>query len=145
MPLYFAYGSNMARARLEKRVGRVEDFGWASLHGWRHGFEKRGPDGSGKGTIAPDPADVVHGVLYALSDPQLTVLHGIEIGYHTVELDVLVRSSGSRLRAVTYRALTSVAPLPPTRDYLDHYVNGVREHGLPPDYLQLLLSLAGLE
>ncbi len=145
MPLYFAYGSNMARARLEKRVGRVEDFGWASLHGWRHGFEKRGPDGSGKGTIAPDPADVVHGVLYALDDGQLTILHGIEIGYHTLELDVLVRSSGSRLRAVTYRAMTSVGPLPPTRDYLDHYVNGVREHGLPADYLQLLLSLAGLE
>jgi len=145
MPLYFAYGSNMARARLEKRVGRVEDFGWASLHGWRHGFEKRGSDGSGKGTIAPDPADVVHGVLYALSDPQLTILHGIEVGYRTLELDVLVRSSDVRLRAVTYRAMASVGALRPSRDYVDHYVTGVREHGLPPDYLQLILALAGLE
>ncbi len=62
-----------------------------------------------------------------------------------VELDVLVRSSGIRLRAVTYQAVAPVGALRPARDYVEHYVAGAREHGLPPDYLQLILELAGLE
>lgn len=140
MPFYFAYGSNMLRARLEARVGRVEDFGWATLHEFRHAFNKLGRDGSGKGNINPHPRSAVHGVVYAVADGQLERLHGFEGGYRAVELEVAVRAGGLRLHAVSYRARDPVQSLSPTDEYLDYYVRGMREHGLPDAYLRAILA-----
>lgn len=140
MPLYFAYGSNMLRSRLEARVGRVEDFGWSTLHGHDHRFDKLGTDGTGKGNIAPHPAAVVHGVLYAMSEPQLEILHGFEGGYRALEVEVVHRAGGARLIAVSYQAIAPVGALRPSGDYLDFYERGMREHGLPDAYIRLLLA-----
>lgn len=143
MPFYFAYGSNMLRARLQARIGRVEDFGWSTLHHHRHGFEKRGADGTGKGTIAPHPSLRVHGVLYAITDGQLAELHRFEGGYRMIEIDVVQQSSAAELRAVSYTAIRLVGPLTPTEEYLDYYERGMREHGLPEAYIRWVLDLDG--
>ena len=141
MPLYFAYGSNMSSERLGSRLGKVVDFGWATLHGHRHRFEKLGADGSGKGNIVAHPTGVVHGVLYAISAAQLEILHGFEGGYHAVELEVVHRVAGARMHALTYQAIAPVGVMRPTPDYLAHYERGMREHGLPESYIRLVLDI----
>lgn len=141
---YFAYGSNMPRARLEARVGTVRVLGAAMLPGHRLCFHKRGADGSGKCDVlaSPQDADVVHGALFALDPSQLERLHGFEgRGYECVRLTV---GLGARsLPALTYRALPqhTDASLLPFDWYLALVQAGAEEHALPAGYCDGLRRL----
>ena len=138
MPHYFAFGSNMHRLRLERRVGPVVDHGCAMLADHLHGFCKRGTDGSGKGNIQPRIGCQVHGVLYEVSDAQLEVLATYEPGYARVELTAHAR--GEAIVVVSFRADMWVPGLAPTEQYLEHYRRGMREHDLPAAYVREVLA-----
>ncbi len=140
MPLYFAFGSNMHRLRLERRVGPVIDHGWVVLPDYRHAFAKLGRDGSGKGNIEPREGSEVHGVLYWLTDAQLDALGDYEGGYERVE--VFPRASGGVVAAVTFRGVEWHPGLCPTEEYLEHYRQGMAEHGLPEAYVREVFALA---
>ncbi|RMH44075.1 MAG: gamma-glutamylcyclotransferase [Deltaproteobacteria bacterium] len=130
--IYFAYGSNMSRARLEARVGRVVDLGAARLDGYRHAFAKPGLDGSGKGAILVDPNDHVWGVRYELNARQVAVLddfEGLGTDYRRATVDVAGEP------AITYVQVRVVDGLRPTDDYLQYYLDGMREHGIPEEYV----------
>ena len=146
---YFAYGSNLSRARIQARLGPVRDLGRAHLPGRVHRFSKRGRDGSGKGNVerAPIGADArVWGVVYELSDAQFDRLTEFELGYRVVTLELpgapVLATAATRgpMPVSSFEALTPGPELAPTREYLDHYVTGVREHGIPDDYLDALLG-----
>ena len=138
---YFAYGSNMPRARLVERVGEVELLGPARLDAHRLHFHKRGRDGSGKCDVAPAD-DVVHGALFLLEPAQLQRLHDFEgAGYECV--CVGVRLGSDVLEARTYRALPAhVDPgLLPFDWYLDLVRAGAEQLGLPARYRSQLASI----
>lgn len=128
----------MSRARLQARLGAVEDRGRAVLHDWRHRFSKRGGDGTGKGNIEPVTGSVVHGVLYVLTRSQLDRLVTFEGGYALAELPVHRRGIGEL--AATFVARPPVAPLRPAPFYVAHYVVGMREHGIPSRYAEEILG-----
>ena len=69
MPRYFAYGSNMSTRRLQGRVS-AEPRGVASLERHALRFHKQSTDGSGKAgaQFTGDAHDIVHGVLFELSE-----------------------------------------------------------------------------
>lgn len=138
--LYFAYGSNMSRARLEARVGWVRDFGRAQLHGYRHRFSKLGQDGTGKGNIEAEGGAWVWGVLYELSAEQFETLRGFEGGYRSIQLTARSPVDATPRRALSFVAERIVAELSPTPAYLEHYRVGMREHGVPADYVAELLG-----
>lgn len=77
---YFAYGSNLLKARLAARVPVEADLGLVSVAGWRLAFHKRGRDGSGKGDLVrdPHPQAVAYGAVYRLSAAALDTLNRIE-------------------------------------------------------------------
>ena len=143
MLLYFAYGSNMSRARLEARVGAVLDHGRATLSDYRHRFSKHGVDGTGKGNIedvaALSEAARVWGVLYSLTPGQFEVLAGFETGYRPVQLP-MVRTTREHSRVHSFVALEIVEGLRPTAQYLEHYRRGMHEHGIPEDYMAEILA-----
>lgn len=138
VPLYFAYGSNMHRKRLVERVGAVRDHGHALLGRYRHEFAKRGQDGTGKGTLRRDNCAVVHGVVYSLSDSQFLLLAKIEGGYAAGPVEL------PGTRAQTFFAERPASGLAPTREYLAHYVAGMKEHGFPEEYVRFILEQATL-
>ena len=138
--LYFAYGSNMSRARLEERVGVVRDHGWSTLHGHRHAFNKLGADGTAKGNIIPAPQDVVHGVLYQLTEEQLRILAHYEGGYVAKQVAVYVHQLAEVYTCTTYKAVKTTLDLLPHHAYLKHYQKGLQEHGLPQEYCASLLG-----
>lgn len=141
MPLYFAYGSNMSRARLEQRVGGVELIGRAQLHSHRHRFSKLGTDGTGKGNVEPLPGELVWGVVYELAPAQLELLDEFETGYRAIELALQLRDTGQAIvRALSYQALRVVEGLQPTEAYVRHYIAGMREHALPTAYCAAVLG-----
>ncbi|ACY16983.1 gamma-glutamylcyclotransferase family protein [Haliangium ochraceum] len=138
MHLYFAYGSNMLRARLEQRVGSVHVLGWAVLAGYAHSFSKLGADGTGKGNIRALAAGEVHGVLYRLAPAQLTRLETFEGGYRQVKLRV--RQDTLDHDAVSFEAIEPREALVPTASYLDYYELGMAEHALPVHYRAAVLG-----
>lgn len=136
--LYFAYGSNMSRARLEQRVGEVGVVGRARLDDHRHRFSKLGQDGTGKGNIELAEGNAVWGVVYELDVAQWEVLAPFEIGYRPLALDVW--ATRARLSARSFVAERIVIGLQPTVEYVEHYRIGMREHQLPEDYCTAVLG-----
>jgi hypothetical protein len=136
--LYFAYGSNMSRPRIEKRIGNVRIELTATLPGHRLAFSKVGRDGSGKCCFAKTSAgDRVHGVLFGIEDRQLRALdraEGLGRGYDRVRRPVLL-DDGSRVEAVTYVATVLDPSLRPFSWYLQHVVYGAVDAGLPASYV----------
>lgn len=140
MPLYFTYGSNMHRARIERRVGKVRDLGRARLAGFRHVFNKHGRDGTAKGNIVADLGSEVQGVLYELTDAQLEQLAVLEGGYRRVVREVEHLPADALVSAVTFEAIAPVTGLRPTAAYLAFYEHGMIEHELPADYRARILA-----
>ncbi|OGI41313.1 MAG: hypothetical protein A2593_02440 [Candidatus Moranbacteria bacterium RIFOXYD1_FULL_44_9] len=137
---YFAYGSNMLRERLEKRVDGVIDLGIGKLTGYKVVFNKKSKDGSGKANIYQDDRFSVLGVIYELSQSQLETLDIRELGYarHQIEAE----SDNGIIKAETYVAIPSEIDdnLKPTEDYLMFLIKGAKEHNLPSEYIDSLSS-----
>ena len=142
MPRYFAYGSNMSRARLEARVGSVVVLGRGRLEAYRHRFSKHGRDGTAKGNIERAPGAEVWGVIYDLDEGQHETLIHYESGYRQTWLEVR-NDHGDLIRITSFEAHRIVSGLCPTAEYLAHYVTGMREHDLPRHYRAEILR--GLE
>lgn len=136
MPRYFAYGSNMSRARIEARLGSVQDLGRARCPDREHRFSKLGRDGTGKGNIEAVAGALVWGVVYELDEAQLARLAEFEFGYRATQIEL---AAGMQI-VTSFVALKPVAGLAPTPEYLEHYVTGIREHGIPDAYLAAVID-----
>lgn len=136
----FAYGSNLALARIEERIGKVAIVTIGRLAGHSLRFHKIGRDGSGKAdAFATGRADdEVWGVVYEMSagaKRRLDRFEGLGAQYLDAEVDV-VTAAGS-IRAHVYRAhpLRIDETLLPFDWYHRFVVHGARAHGLPADYV----------
>jgi hypothetical protein len=136
--LYFAYGSNMSRERLEARTETVVHRGHAVLREWSHSFTHLGRDGTGKGNIIETAGHEVHGVLYELSHEQFEILHYYEWGYDLVKVPVERQACGSELTALTYTSIDVLHDLQPKDEYVEHYLQGMRENRIPEHYLEFI-------
>lgn len=143
--LYFAYGSNMKRSRLEERIGEVIDHGIASLQGHQLAFNKQSTDGTGKTNIMPLNQQEVLGVLYELTEDQLKKLDNIEKKY--VRVPITVDWGGVTKEVQTYVALEASInnELLPTAEYLGHLVDGAKDHGFPKEYQDRLKNFVVYE
>ena len=146
--LYFAYGSNLPRARLEARLGKVAVSGAGWLRGYQLRFHKRGIDGSGKcdAWFSGNDADEVHGAMFVLSATQLTRLDGFEGAGYACHSVVAHTASGPR-EVVTYRAHEHAiaSGLQPFDWYLALVRHGAHEHGLPGWYRARMDTIESME
>ena len=139
---YFAYGSNMATARLRGRMPSAKPLGVATLPGHVLRFHKRSKkDQSGKcNALATDDDDsVVIGVLFSF-DPaergKLDAYEGAGKGYDAAVVTV-INHKGRRRKVLTYLASPDAIDdrLKPCSWYKDHVLAGCKEHDLPPGYV----------
>jgi gamma-glutamylcyclotransferase len=145
MMLYFAYGSNMSTPRLLERVPSARAVAVARLHKHRLQFHKKGRDNSGKGDVecTNDQKDVVYGVVFEIAvseKPGLDRYEGLKNGYEEKSVPIHARD-GEELIAVTYYATNIDPELKPYEWYKEHVVRGAREHGLPADYINIILGV----
>jgi hypothetical protein len=148
--LYFAYGSNMSTARLAGRAPSASPSGIGYLYGHKLAFHKiSSKDGSGKcdASRTANPDDFLAGVLFRidLSDRSSLDNHegrgnGYEVRNVTIETE-----SGDDVRAFLYYATNIDPTLRPYHWYKAHVIAGAREHGLPSEYIDLILSFASIE
>jgi gamma-glutamylcyclotransferase len=139
--LYFAYGSNMKRSRLEgERIGAVIDHGIATLQNYTIAFNKQSTDGTGKTNIMPAEQKETIGVLYEMTEDQLKKLDEIEKGYYRILIHVEWR--GEIKHVQTYVAVEQRINngLLPTAEYLGHLIKGASDHGFPEEYQTFLKS-----
>lgn len=127
----------MSRSRIQARLGRVVDLGRARCSARSHQFSKLGRDGTGKGNIEPAAGAIVWGVVYEIDALQLDRLVEFEFGYRVIGLELDLEILGP---AITFEALRPTPNLTPSRDYLEHYIAGIREHAIPEDYLTATLG-----
>jgi len=135
--LYFGYGSNMPKARIEARLGHVERLGAAWLPGWRLAFHKRGADGSGKcdAVLTHHPDDRLWGALDRLTEDQMEALDRIEQGYDRRIAEVRF-GEGFRSAGLYVAREDRIDPeLRPHHWYKELVLAGARELDLPADYV----------
>lgn len=140
---YFAYGSNMLKERLIKRVPSALVRATGYIEGYKIRFNKRSKDGSGKCNLVKtkDKNDRVYGVVYDFLDaekPALDKCEGLGQGYDAKMVKVIAEDG--EIRAYTYMADDSAVDdtLRPYSWYKDFVVEGARWHSLPPEYISQL-------
>lgn len=131
--IYFSYGSNMSIKRLEERVGKVKNLGKATLKGYTLCFNKKGRDGTGKANIVSKSQTQTEGVVFELSHRQLLKLDPFEGAPRHYERKYvqLLNDKGEQIEAITYVAKpqwTVKKPLQPSKEYLNHILQGAREN-----------------
>ncbi|MDX1678142.1 gamma-glutamylcyclotransferase family protein [Arsukibacterium sp.] len=147
---YFAYGSNMALARIKQRIPGALRHGVVSLAQHTLRFHKVGYlDGSAKcdAFFTGREADQVIGMLYNISDSDKSILdkiEGVGFGYQDKEVQV-TDSQGNRITALTYIATHIDSSLRPFNWYLNHVLRGATECGLPGSYIAAIAATPAID
>jgi hypothetical protein len=143
----FAYGSNLAVARIEERVGPVAVVTTGWLDGHVLCFHKVGRDGSGKANafFTGNRQDVVYGAVYEMPVAAKSKLDRFEgLGVDYLEKPVVITSAAGGVVATAYHAHPSrIDPsLLPFDWYQELVIDGARRHRLPDWYIEKLTAQA---
>ena len=139
---YFAYGSNMDAARMNKRIGRIPEQKLAKLSGYSLVFNKKADNKTGVGyaNISVSEIGLVYGILYEITEIELKMLDVYECvrSSHYKRFPVNVQVNQETVTATTYIACEGKIRegLLPERKYIDHLL--AASNLLPPDYVLAL-------
>ncbi|XP_046899428.1 gamma-glutamylcyclotransferase-like isoform X2 [Hypomesus transpacificus] len=145
--LYFAYGSNLLKERLQLKnpsavvhcVAKLKDYklvfgNWKGLASDRwHG---------GVATIEFSPGNEVWGVVWRMNMSDLESLdsqESVKLGAYSPS-EVLVKTQGQDLHSRTY-IMNSCIYAAPSPQYLKVIMMGAEQNGLPKDYQEKLKSI----
>lgn len=158
MIVYFAYGGDMSRTRLLRRLGWSEDDAasvWkedktkprkATLEEYRiiFGVPSATQPGEGRATVVSTPGSQVEGVAYRIPRGAMRFLDRLSTDYE--QAPVRVQLGTMIVDATTYVSRSDpVGGLYPTRQYLNTLIVGAEEHQLSHDYIEGLQSATVLE
>lgn len=145
---YFAYGSNMHPARLEKRIGPCDIISVARLQRAELRFHKIGLDRSGKCDIVfqQNYSTEVWGVVYQISERQKSRLDQYESlgqGYQILNTEVLTQQNQT-INVFTYQSMPHyVDPsLKPFDWYHELVMLGAQFHEFPLTYIDQLQQIS---
>ncbi len=129
---YFAYGSNLKKERLRRRIGEWKEAKKANLKNYELTFAK-GYYGhsSGKADIKLKQGSLVRGAVYRLTKEQLDSLdgpEGVALGVY-VRIPIVVDIDGDSAPAETYVMKKEISQLKPSEEYLGYILEGLAEHG----------------
>ncbi len=146
---YFAYGSNMAIARLRERVPSASLVGVYRLKNHNLKFHKVGKDGSAKcdALHTGSDADVIEGVVFEVDFDEIKHLdraEGLGEGYAKNDIEVS-NISGDRLQAFTYVATDISDSLLPFSWYKNHVLVGAKNFGLSRRYIEKIERITAEE
>lgn len=131
--LYFAYGSNMLKARLEERVGEVKKEGNFKVHGFKLTFNAGHSAGFANMEMTGNHKDFVEGVVYEMESEQLRKLDHREGTPHFYIRACLPYWDGKVQRTLFF--YTAMNPTyrteqPPTATYMQVIIAGCKQNKL---------------
>lgn len=143
--IYFSYGSNMHKDRMQQRCPQARYAGTAQLYGWKFQYDG-GPRNSLSGlpvsNIVPSTNDsVVWGVLYILQLSDISLLDDQENAPHHYQRHTVsvILSGSNQVEAVTYMR-QPLSTGHPDKRYRGIVLLGAKESGLPRGYINQVLS-----
>lgn len=145
---YFAYGSNLLVAQFHKRTEPLrtgdEAPRRATLAHYDLTFNVYGENGHIYANIVPGPGPVL-GVVYRLNPASMKRLDVYERGYARASV-IVTDEHGTELTATVYiaRPKHTGPPGPPKPTYLKRILDGASQHGLPPEYIEHIRTLASV-
>ncbi|RMF45962.1 MAG: gamma-glutamylcyclotransferase [Deltaproteobacteria bacterium] len=142
---YFAYGSNMALARLRQRIPSARRIGVAWLRGHRLAFRVASTrDGSAKCDACPTgDGELLWGVLYRVEPADKPILdryEGTGVEYRDALLEVELEGCDG-IEALIYLGTNLDPDLRPYPWYVEHVVRGAEENHLPADYIAAIRAV----
>lgn len=145
---FFAYGANMNPVQIKKRCSSPVHVAAAFLPDHRIGFYGHSAEwNGGLETAVKAEGSQLWGVVYALSDLdweridlwQDARFDGTGRYFHyPVEVCDL---RGNHYEARMYKMDVLGPARPPSKSYIQHILDGARENGLPPAYIDNLLAI----
>ena len=142
---HFAYGSNMNRAQMLSRTGKILEEHNASLPNYEVRFNKKVRGGTAGANIQPASGKTVHGVLYKVEEGSMRSLdryEGVPDHYRRIEVQV-TPEGGQPVPAQIYIAQKVEKGLRPSTQYLQAMLDGAGEHNLPASYIGEIKTAAG--
>ncbi|XP_008322121.1 gamma-glutamylcyclotransferase [Cynoglossus semilaevis] len=145
--MYFAYGSNLLKERLQLKNPSALMYSVARLQNYKLAFgNHKGIANSrwhgGVATIEPSPGDEVWGVVWKMNLSDLESLdrqENVRLGtYSPVELSV--KTDGQVIGCRSY-IMNSCVYAPPSPQYLQVILMGAEQNGLPKDYQEKLRAI----
>ena len=150
MIYYLAYGSNMAEARLRRRIPSARRVGVVTLSGHRLSFDNASTkDGSGKcaALVSASEEDRVLAVLYqmaAAEKPMLDHYEGVGVEYRDAFVPVPL-PDGQLADALIYYPTNLSPGVRPYHWYKEHVVRGALENGLPDTYVAAIRAVVSID
>lgn len=138
--IYFAYGSNLLKERLQARCPRANWIGRGTIEHYRLTFDKISTDESGKCAFESSPGSDLPGVLWEIDDAERAALDRLEGAGRGYEADTVavVDATGAAIQAMTYRATKRMNGLQPYDWYWALVAAGARQNSLPHKHLDAL-------
>jgi hypothetical protein len=146
---YFAYGSNLASARLLQRIPAATAAHVAILPEHQLCWRKNDHGRSGKCDIDPTGVTdhIVYGVIYRMSEADMFELDRYEIanyGYERREITVTALHD-EVIEAFTYYALDIDHSQQPFHWYKEHVLRGALEHDFPLHYIDWIRATPSID
>jgi len=137
---YFGYGSNLRASFVTELIPGATLAMKAYLpnyevqwRAWSEAF------GGGISSICEAPGEIVQGVIYQCSEKELEKLDyipGIYVPKYKRETFVVLGEDGEWHSAELYRLWELKGPFPPSRPYVEGMLEGAKQIGVSPDYLE---------
>ena len=144
---YFAYGSNLNWAQMQRRCPTSKFVCAARLPDYQFGITRHSRlRDCGTANIFPLIGEEVWGAVYDVSDADLIVMDGFEDGYRREILSVSPIGNGDRpISVLVYLAeIEKDVPLP-NAEYMRLILEGAKHWQLPTSYLAMLEAIEAAE
>lgn len=138
---YFAYASNLKKSNLEQVIAnKIDGFLGGRLLDYGFRFNVKNADGKARANIIASESEDVFGAIYKLENTVKEKLIVSEPGYKLIQVNI--ETATENVQAFTFISEADEVDIYPTKDYLKSISEGAKEHGLPEEYLEFIVSMS---
>lgn len=138
---YFAYASNLKKSNLENSLGsKIDNFLDGRLLDYGFRFNVKNADGKARANIIVSESEDVFGAIYEIENTVKEKLLASEPGYKLIEVNIETQTG--YVPALTFISDEDAEGLYPAKDYLKSISEGAKEHKLPEEYLEFIISMS---
>lgn len=138
---YFAYASNLKKINLEQILGlKINNYVDGRLLDYGFRFNVKNADGKARANIIESESEDVFGAIYEIENTAKEILLVSEPGYKLIEVNIETKIGF--VPVVTFISEADDEGIFPSKDYLKSITEGAKEHKLPEEYLEFIVSMS---
>lgn len=143
--LYYGYGSNLSQKYLTCHCPSSKYVMKAYLPNYEVQFRFWSKNRNGGiSTIIPKFGELVHGILYEVSEEDIAVLdvrESVPEGWYNRDKILVLGDDGEWYKADAYYVAVPDGPFTPSREYVETMIEGANYHKMDPQYIKKLKEI----